>query len=297
MDIVEFADRCGVKLWATQKVVLKLFYGLELDDSEKFMAPQISMGDPWNPELREEFFTEKSYAEHLQRNRRLSLPADPRKLILVGGRRIGKSMIIQVIAAYEAYTELHSSVWKGLQVSGVASANVGIISYTRDSASAILQDTINLCYSSGLFPIPEATIRGFTEWRGDDSISRLGIHTRLAQSIRGWSFRAVLLDELSLFPKASVGELMSCLIAAVGPVGGKIVAASTPVTDEEALWPRFFKHSDPQAMVVQIPTWEVQESGFDLASLSGIDIPTFLCDYGAQFFERKSVLVPRTLPE
>jgi len=103
-DIITFVEAnwgFGIKLRPAQRVILKMLYGLPLDENEEFPIYDV---------VKEKVigkFTEKTFVKWLHLNKRCNYEDTPGKqikeLVLVAGRRSGKSMISACIIGYELY--------------------------------------------------------------------------------------------------------------------------------------------------------------------------------------------------
>jgi len=105
ITIIEFVDRFKLLpygLFPAQKFILKLYYGLPLDGDLK----SIKITDKFNKIILHEL-TEKEYLAYLYDNGRCNIRVQDgrirNELILVAGRRAGKSEISSIVCAYEIY--------------------------------------------------------------------------------------------------------------------------------------------------------------------------------------------------
>lgn len=103
-DIISFAESSwgmGAKLTAVQKVVLKAMYRIPLDTTKVFQIYD-NVKDKFVGE-----YTEKSFMKWLYDTKRCNYADTPdreiKELVLVCGRRAGKSVLGSCIAAYEIY--------------------------------------------------------------------------------------------------------------------------------------------------------------------------------------------------
>ena len=135
-DIIEFVEApwgLQMKLFPVQRVILKVHYGLELDDTKKFKI------SGWR---RQEFreVTEKEYLEFIHDDGRCNVREvkpghERREMILSIGRRSGKTTISACIAAYETYKLIKKGDPQGYY--GLpASNNIQIISVATDKDQA-----------------------------------------------------------------------------------------------------------------------------------------------------------------
>lgn len=112
VDIITFVEAewgLAMSLYPVQRVILKAYYGLALDDDPN---NRFSVTD-WKRE-NERWFTEAEYLKYLfeegRCNIREVIPGQERRhLILSIGRRSGKTLISSCIAAYETYKLINKS--------------------------------------------------------------------------------------------------------------------------------------------------------------------------------------------
>ena len=165
VDIITFIEApwgLGMKLFPVQKVILKVHYGLALDDNafnfpldtpvpedhpaydallvdtDGYYAHRVPISD-WRRE-NVQVFTEAGYLKYLYDNKRSNVEAlvpghERREMILSIGRRSGKTTISACIAAYETYKLIskgHPQEFYGLPDSNV----IQIISVATDKDQA-----------------------------------------------------------------------------------------------------------------------------------------------------------------
>ena len=106
VDIITFSEASwglNFTLFPMQRLILKVFYGLPLENTEK----NIPLPDELNTKILD-WFTETEMMDYLISNKRINLvnyvPGHTqRELMLCCGRRASKSNIISLICGYEAY--------------------------------------------------------------------------------------------------------------------------------------------------------------------------------------------------
>jgi len=91
----------NIKLTPAQRVVVKCFYGIPLDDVDLFPIYDV---------VKDRIvghFTEKTFMKWMYDNKRCNYPSVPEKpikeLVLVAGRRSGKTLVTSCILGYELY--------------------------------------------------------------------------------------------------------------------------------------------------------------------------------------------------
>ena len=102
IDFIEAPWGLNMKLFPVQKVILKVHYGIALDDTEKCIPISDWRRDNY------EYYTEYEYLKLLYKQGRSNVEVvtpghERREMILSIGRRSGKTTISACIAAYEAY--------------------------------------------------------------------------------------------------------------------------------------------------------------------------------------------------
>jgi len=150
VDVVTFVENVlpsGVRLSPVQRVVLKAYYGLPLDGKETFVVSDYKQ-DLECP------YTEVSYLQHLYAEGRSNIahvegPGSQRELVLVAGRRGGKTFLSSLIVAYEAYKLLAKydpQTYYGFS----ANTNIGIlsVSVSKEQASILKQELEGLVKDS-----------------------------------------------------------------------------------------------------------------------------------------------------
>ena len=106
VDVIRFAESnwgLNLDMLPVQRVVLKAFYGLEMDDTEK-TVPVNDIVNKKNLYM----FTEKEFMDYLIEEGRTNISEykpgkERRELVLCAGRRGSKSTISSIIATYEIY--------------------------------------------------------------------------------------------------------------------------------------------------------------------------------------------------
>jgi hypothetical protein len=323
IDIIEFAEVIlRQSLYPVQKVVLKVAYGLPLDNTEKFQVrTDWRMDRDYWPD-----FTEASYLEYLCREGRSTiLRVTPgvthTEFIGVFGRRAGKGILTSVIAAYETYKlvkELDNpQAYYGLPAS--SQIGVRVIAFNKDQAKYVKREldalmtvdgpwgtmapltqtlsstrfqTVADLDFGGLFhpanPNPRATIK-------------LEVCSAKANALRGSANIAVILDEMAHYysdhGESSADEVyyairpsVMCFTpkdetgrTAIGPCEGRVFCFSTP-TGKLGM---FYNLSENTDASIQIPTWEMNPTipAEAFAEAYGRNEATFRAEYGAEFLD------------
>jgi hypothetical protein len=105
VDVVTFCEHpfyLDQPLHPVEKLILKVYYGLPLDNKTRSIKIR---SFPFDHEGK--FFTEEEYVTFLIQQQRTNLkqtcPKHGIELVLVCGRRSGKTFIASIISSYEAY--------------------------------------------------------------------------------------------------------------------------------------------------------------------------------------------------
>jgi intein/homing endonuclease len=143
LDIVSFVERFKLfpyGLYPVQKFIIKLYYNIKLDDTEK----NIIIKDKLNEKVLYEF-TEVEYLRYLYDHGRCNIREqdnmERHELILILGRRSGKSSLSAIIAAYELYKLIcrgHPQAYYGMP-SG-SEIRIFCIANDKDQASIVYGD-------------------------------------------------------------------------------------------------------------------------------------------------------------
>ena len=102
LNIIKFADQeLHFKLFPVQRVLLKMLYGLPLDNESEFVVHCNGWGQPAS------FLTEEDYAKLLFEQGRTNYKEGNtgpfQELVLPAGRRGGKTQLSAIILDYEIY--------------------------------------------------------------------------------------------------------------------------------------------------------------------------------------------------
>ena len=215
LTIIEFVERFKLLpygLFPAQKFILKLCYNIPLNDVEK----AIIIRDPFSNEVTHEF-TEVEYLRYLFAEGRCNLEEqDDRKrfeLILVLGRRSGKSVLSALIAAYELYKILrrgHPQAYYGIP-SG-SQIRVFCIANDKDQASIVYDDISGYVGQVDYFKTALThDTQTFMKFQTDTDKKLYGqgigkkatitatFKSSIAKGLRGRGTIAIILDELAFF--------------------------------------------------------------------------------------------------
>jgi hypothetical protein len=178
------------------------------------------------------------------------LPKDFNTILLLVGRRGGKSKISALMAAYEAcLSGREKSLSKG---------ELGLVSVVAPTRlqSTIIKKYIRAALSS---PMLEQEIVKEDQWGFDLSNGvRIQILSGSFQSVRGFTQLAVIVDEACFFHLSEEGKIRSDieLIRAIRPAlattGGRLIAISTKYAKRGwayGTWKKYFGNNSGQTLV------------------------------------------------
>ena len=324
-NIIEFAQQVlKVQITPVQKIVLKLFYGIKLDHSRSWVCV-----NGWDkPPIQ---LTEIEYAANVlvREGDRSNLPLSGavdtyRELVLVAGRRSGKTFLAAIIQAYEIYKLLNipdPQSYYGLPES--STINVLGVSTDKDQAGLLYQETSEFL-SDPMFQERLANctqtyarfqtgreVEKYGRWRDDSTAKasiKLTFRSCITKGLRGSSNILVVLDELAHF--YSEGERSAeAVYQAVTPStshfwadfcppdktpDGRIVCISSPLEKKGFFYKLFKDGMDSQpntkTLVLRIPTWELNPNIpiSEYEYLSARDPRSFMAEFGAEFLDEAS---------
>jgi hypothetical protein len=327
LSIIEFVERFNLLpngLFPAQKFILKLCYNIPLNDIDK----DIIIRDPFSNKITHQF-TEVEYLQHLYAEGRCNLKTQDDKkrfeLILVLGRRSGKSVIAAIIAAYELYKLLrrgHPQAYYGMP-SG-SRIQVFCIANDKDQASIVYDDIsayVNqIDYFKTSIVHDTQTFMKFQtdndkkiygEGVGKKSTISATFKSSIAKGLRGRGTIAIILDELAFFVddgKSSAERVYKALTPSisqfspksvenrhvpVGPPEGRVISISSPDAKEG-----FFYHlyqlslskskASANMIMIQAPTWEINPTLFsEYYEIEYAKDPgSFWTEHGARFSDR-----------
>jgi len=327
LTIIEFIERFKLLpygLFPAQKFVLKLYYNIPLDNIEK----SIVIRDPFSNEIVNEF-TEVEYLEYLYAEGRCNLKTQDSKkryeLILVLGRRSGKSVLSALIAAYELYKLLRRG--NPQEFYGIPSGSqirVFCIANDKDQASIVYDDISGYVgqvdyFKSSLTHDTQTFMKFQTEndrkiygkGMGKKATITATFKSSIAKGLRGRGTIAIILDELAFFVddgKSSAERIYKALTPSIsqfspkdpknrhvpiGPPEGRVISISSPDAKEGffyKLYQMSLSKSKASAnmIMIQAPTWEINPTLFSeyYEVEYAKDPGSFWTEHGAKFSDR-----------
>lgn len=296
LSIIEFIERFKLLpygLFPSQKFILKLYYGLPLDDITKV----IKVKEPFSDKLLYEF-TEVEYLRYLYDQGRCNIREQDSKLryelVLVLGRRSGKSTLAALISAYELYKLLRRGCpQEHYGISTVNEIRVLCIANDKEQASIVygeMSGYINQVdyFKSSITHDTQTYMKFQTDYDkkkyGEGMGKRASIistfKSSIAKGLRGRGTICVILDELAFFVddgKSSAQRVYKAITPGIGqfspkdpnnkhvPLGppeGRIIAISSPDA-REGFFYNLYQQSltkdkaSSNMLMIQAPTWEI----------------------------------------
>lgn len=303
LNIIEFIDRFELLpdgLYPVQKFILKLYYGIPLDEElPDRESDRIRIQNRYG-EFKG-FLTEVQYLQYLFEQGRCNIKSQEerarRELILVLGRRSGKSTLSSIITVYELYRLLRRGCpqeYFGMP----AGSEIRIVCVANDKEQAeivyqvISNYTTTLDYFSDSLVHDTKTYQRFqtasdVEKFGKGDIKNGGRGTltvtfksSVAKGLRGRGNIIVILDEIAFFGddgKSSAKEIYRAITPATaqfspkdpkdrrvpsGPTEGKVILISSPDAKQGFFYRQYQTSlsggkASRDMLMIQAPTWEV----------------------------------------
>lgn len=296
IEFIESPHWLGLKLFPVQRIIIKAYYGIPLDDTDDYVV----ISDWRRKKFRR--MTEAGYLRMLYEEGRCNIKEvkqgdDRRELILSIGRRSGKTMVSGCIAAYETYKLLMKgcpqkyyglpdtdriqivSVATSLEQAGILFANVS----GHYRANAFFKHHMaNDTQTYAAFQTPY-DVDKYGHWSKNEKANatvRVSFKSCVAKGIRGIGAIVAILDEVAHFQESGqsgaeeVYKAISPALAAyspkdandsrvpIGPVESRMILISTPNGRSGLFHEQFrigFKGTDASKtmLCIQAPTWEV----------------------------------------
>ncbi|MDD5650226.1 MAG: hypothetical protein PHF86_07420 [Candidatus Nanoarchaeia archaeon] len=323
-DVVDIITFCEHPLYLDQplhpveKLVLKVYYGLELDSKEKSIKIRSFPFD-----RKGKYFTEVEYVNYLIQQSRTNLKEISTRhlveLILVCGRRSGKTFIASVISSYEAYKLiLKVDPQKYYKLPQGEEIRIVNIASTTEQALILAKATQNRILNSKWFvPYIEGKNQSDIRLRTKRDLELYSQEVKLhgkpldthasikilalpctARGIRGGSIIVGILDEIAHFidneGNRSGDQIYEALTPSIATFGldGKIICISSPYIKAGIFYDLYLdaigrdgEEPDENKVMFQIPTWEMNESiTFEYLETEKKRNPeSFDSEFGAEF--------------
>jgi hypothetical protein len=296
-----------------QQMMLKCYYNLELDDKEK----NIIVRDHLN-EVERFRFTEKEYLHFLYNEGRTNLKAVDSKLrnelVLVAGRRGGKSKLGAIVSAYEAYKLLKKEhPQKYYKMSDNSEIYLSTVATSTEQAELLFNDIASYIDNSPFFArYKNNPTMQYMKLRtpydlglGADRTNWGSLIVKAApcsgRGLRGMSNIVIIMDEQAHFVDNSANKSDAAIYDAVTPStlsfgrDAKILNLSSPLNKQGKLWDLFNASKESEKILMfQIPSWELWD-GIDSSMLREShrrNPDVFWCEIGAQFSDTVKSWMP-----
>lgn len=323
VDIVTFCENqnfLNQPLHGAEKFVLKVFYNLPLDNKSKCIRIR---SFPFDKEGK--LFTELEYAKFLIQQNRTNLKDLAKdfhkftELVLVCGRRSGKTFIASIISSYEAYKLIlkgnPQEYYKLPQGEEIRIIN---IASTTDQALILAKATQNRILNSKWFtPYVEgknqSEIRLRTKRDLELYTKEIKLHGRpldshvslkilalpcTARGIRGGTVIVGILDELAHYVdndgNRSGDQVYEALTPSIATFGldGKVISISSPYIKAGIFYNIYLdsigregEEPDHNKIMFRVPTWEMNDTiTFEYLETEKKRNPeSFDSEFGAEF--------------
>lgn len=318
-DVISFAEEMlSLKLFPAQRIVLKMFYaGTKYNETIRLTDEEVQIVKDWSLPQTWIFEGERSkYKAYLNNIDNFSKnPSNNyfRELILILGRRSGKSWMSSLISVYEAYKLV--SVPDPVAELGIGDGDIWIINTATTGLQAKtiifkqIKKFVNKCpiFDGRICKDEDDLMILFTdadlktnEKRKDQGLSALQGNVVLAsgtsnsKALRGHSSSILVFDEMAHFVdtdgKASAGSTYQALQPSIANLlkfgEGRNVIISSPDLPSGFFYDHFEdKKTEDTALVFQIPTWDANPNVTreSLEPEFKSDPDKAAAEYGAQF--------------
>jgi len=296
-----------------QQMMLKCYYNLELDNKEK----TIIVRDHLN-EVERYRFTEYEYLQFLWNEGRTNLREVDSKLrnelVLVAGRRGGKSKLGAIVSAYEAYKLLKKEhPQKYYKMSDNAEIYLSTVATSTEQAELLFNDIASYIDNSPFFArYKNNPTMQYMKLRTPYDLGISGERTNWGslivkaapcsgRGLRGMSNIVIIMDEQAHFVDNSANKSDSAIYDAVTPStlsfgrDAKILNLSSPLNKQGKLWELYQASRESEKILMfQIPSWELWD-GIDSSMLREAhrrNPDVFWCEIGAQFSDTVKAWMP-----
>jgi hypothetical protein len=322
VDIITFAEAPwglnmnkvtgNTTLRPVQKMILKCFYNIPLEEKEKTIIVRDFLNEQ---ELYR--FTEKEYLGYLWNEGRTNLreqtfSINRNELILVCGRRGGKSKLGAIVSAYEAYALLKKPhPQKHFGITDNAEIYISTVATSTDQAQLLFNDIAAYIDHSPYFTryknpptLQYMTLRTSHDIESDTKSSSIIIQAApcSARGLRGMSNMVVIMDEQAHFVDSSSNTSDTVIYDAVTPSTlsfgkeAKILNLSSPLNKQGKLWELYNQSFGSEKLLMfQIPTWELYPDidSSELRERYRRNPDVYWCEIGAKFSDTVKSWMPR----
>jgi hypothetical protein len=322
VDIIQFAEApWGLNMNKTtgntilrpvQKMILKCFYNIPLDEKEKTIIVRDFLNE--NELYR---MTEKEYLGYLWNEGRTNLreqlfTINRNELVLVCGRRSGKSKLGAIVSSYEAYSLLKKPhPQKHFGITDNAEIYISTIATSTDQAQLLFNDIAAYIDHSPYFSryknpptLQYMTLRTMHDLDSSTKSSSIIIQAApcSARGLRGMSNMVVIMDEQAHFVDSSANTSDTVIYDAVTPSTlsfgkeAKILNLSSPLNKQGKLWELYNQSFGSEKLLMfQVPTWEMYPDidSSELRERYRRNPDVYWCEIGAKFSDTVKSWMPR----
>jgi len=308
MNILEFAERAALTLYPVQRFILKLLYGIPLDNTTKFRMTTMftkTQSAVW-------VTTEVEYLNLLHEQGRSNVNSTTlpeggfTEVTLSLGRRTGKSLLASLISAYEMYLlvrkgnpQAYYKLDPDRRISTlVVSPNRGSSAVVADKAERIARRAMPILTATRTvshldFQSPEDLDRfGYVKHNPKaKGTLRASFKSCKAKAFRGVGNITIILDEAPHFEGdlaetiyGTTTQTQEVFTSPEGKPEYKFLMWGTPSKDAPFFNQRYKTNfSSQKALCLQIPTWEMNRAlGEEWFSQLGPD--SFRHEFGGQLY-------------
>lgn len=301
----------STELRPVQKFILKCYYNLALNTREK----NIIVRDHFNEQERYRF-TEQEYLQFLFNEGRTNIKEISNQvrneLVLVAGRRGGKSRLSAVVSAYETYKLIRKGhPQKYFGIGADSEIYITIVATSTDQAQLLFNETAGFIDNSRFFDryknIPTVQFMKLKSpndlQKNKDSKPSIIIHASAcsARGLRGMSNIVIVMDEQAHFVDNSSNKSDAAVYDAVTPSTlsfgkeARTINISSPLNKQGKLWELYNQSFKSEKLLMfQIPTWEMYP-GIDSSELREKhrrNPAVYACEIGAQFSDTVKSWMP-----
>lgn len=301
---VEFAEASwglGLTLFPVEKIVLKAFYGLPLDDIIPYVALRI-----YPKEETDKFLTEKQYVRLLKEEGRTNVdpdvPVKGKELVLVVGRRSMKTFISAVIDAYTVYELImmknpqeRFKLPDGKEIAlvnvagGLAQAHI----LFKDVKNFVSRSPFLMEHVTNMTKTTISVQTPFDKQTGHEATISISCLPCSARTIRGEGTAIAIFDELAHFYKTGGPASDDAVYEALSPSTltftgfGKLISISSPLGEFGKLYDLFQAgvEGDRSFTCFRIPTWEANPTipMDEFVNMHARNKLSFSAEFGADF--------------
>lgn len=325
-NVLEFIDTFKILpfgLYPVQKFILKVYYNIPLNDTDK----TIKITDRFGKEVKHEF-TEKEYLRFLYDQGRCNIKEQDGKsrneLILVCGRRSGKSEISSIIAGYETFKLLargNPQSYYGMP-SG-SDIRLLCVANDKEQASIVFGNMQGHIEKVDYFKSAFAnSTQQYLRFRTEEDKKVFGptsnkasitvtFKSSVAKGLRGRAVICAIMDEIAFFiddGMTSADKVYSAINPslaqfspkdpknkhkAIGNTEGRMILISSPASKDGFFYKQYVKAMSGERgsegmLVIQAPTWEVNPTlspeYYEREYFK--DPRVFTTEHGAEFSDR-----------